>query len=228
MPPKIVLIRHAQGYHNVDNNLPDPKLTPLGESQCLTLRESLRQRFDAVPAQDVAVVVSPMVRTLQTASLALDWLAAKGVVFEANANWQEVSSDPCDVGTPLALHPAWPPIFTFDHLDPVWPDKTSPAATRYAPSRAAVVERGRRCLEDLYRRPEKLVFVVSHSAFLRAGCVGWWFFNGDYRIFEFEQGARQDGSRRVLVQDESTISGGLGLSRTCRVPLGDGLPDLSN
>ncbi|KID62727.1 phosphoglycerate mutase, partial [Metarhizium hybridum] len=256
MPPKIVLIRHAQGYHNVDNNLPDPQLTPLGESQCLALRDSLRRRFDAVPAQDTAVVVSPMVRTMQTAVLALDWLAAKGVVFEASADWQgellpsplplktradmepwtipplnarvaENSADPCDVGTPLArLQPAWPQI-SFARLDPVWPDKTSAAATRYAHARSAVVERGRLCLEDLYRRPEKVVFVVSHSGFLRAGCVGWWFFNSDYRIFEFEDRLGEDG-RRVVRQDESTLEGGLGLSWAERVPLGDGLPDLRN
>ncbi|EXV01061.1 histidine phosphatase superfamily (branch 2) [Metarhizium robertsii] len=227
MPPKIVLIRHAQGYHNVDNNLPDPQLTPLGESQCLALRDSLRRRFDALPAQDTAVVVSPMVRTMQTAVLALDWLAAKGVVFEASADWQENSSDPCDVGTPLArLQPAWPQI-SFARLDPVWPDKTSAAATRYAHARSAVVERGRLCLEDLYRRPEKVVFVVSHSGFLRAGCVGWWFFNSDYRIFEFEDRLGEDG-RRVVRQDESTLEGGLGLSWAERVPLGDGLPDLRN
>jgi broad specificity phosphatase PhoE len=52
------------------------------------LRESLRQRFDSVPAKDIAVIVSPMIRTMQTASLALDWLSSKGVVFEANADWQ--------------------------------------------------------------------------------------------------------------------------------------------
>lgn len=144
-----------------------------------------------------------------------------------NAKVAENSADPCDVGTPLArLQPAWPQI-SFARLDPVWPDKTSAAATRYAHARSAVVERGRLCLEDLYRRPEKVVFVVSHSGFLRAGCVGWWFFNSDYRIFEFEDGLGEDG-RRVVRQDESTLEGGLGLSWAERVPLGDGLPDLRN
>lgn len=28
MPPKIVLIRHAQGYHNVDNKSPPPSHPP--------------------------------------------------------------------------------------------------------------------------------------------------------------------------------------------------------
>lgn len=29
-----------------------------------------------------------MIRTMQTAALALDWLVEKGVVFEASADWQ--------------------------------------------------------------------------------------------------------------------------------------------
>lgn len=55
--------------------------------------------------------------------------------------------------------------------------------------------------------------------------MGWWFFNSDYRIFELGEGLGKDG-RRVVEQDESTIEGGLGLSWTERVPLGDGLPRL--
>lgn len=137
----------------------------------------------------------------------------------------ENSSDNCDVGTPVAqLKPSFPTV-DFSKVDPIWPDKTSSKATRYAHTASAIVERGRLCLESLHSRPEKLVFVVSHSGFLRVGCVGWWFFNSDYRIFEFEEGLDKDG-RRIVKQDESTIEGGLGLSWTERVPLGDGLPRL--
>ncbi|PHH84188.1 hypothetical protein CDD83_2336 [Cordyceps sp. RAO-2017] len=90
MPPQLVLIRHAQAQHNVDRDysIPDPALTDLGREQCAALRASLRQRFGDAAAADVAVVVSPMRRTLQTAELALDWLAERGVVFEASADWQ--------------------------------------------------------------------------------------------------------------------------------------------
>lgn len=71
-----------------DYSIHDPELTELGRSQCDDLRKSLKARFEHVAADDVAVVVSPMIRTLQTATLALDWLLDKDVVFEADANWQ--------------------------------------------------------------------------------------------------------------------------------------------
>lgn len=102
----------------------------------------------------------------------------------------------------------------------MWPDKTSPAGQRYAYTRGAVLARARRCIDELYRRPEKLVFVVSHSAFLRLGVVGWWFFNSDYRVFDFEG----EPGHLELRQRESTVSGGLGLSWTHRVVLGSELP----
>ncbi|KAK2606044.1 hypothetical protein QQS21_003562 [Conoideocrella luteorostrata] len=242
MPPKIVLIRHAQALHNVENklrpsspshsvtptntliqeySLRDPKLTQLGESQCQHLQESLFQRFGKVPIQDTAVIVSPMIRTMQSATLALDWLVDK-LPFEASADWQENSSQPCDTGSPIA-NPSPFPHITFADLDPVWPDKTSPSARRYFHTRSAIVERGRLVLEALFNRPEKLIFVVSHAGFLRVGVTGCYFMNSDYRIFDFEQGL-QDG-RRAIKQDESTIEGGLGLSLTKTVPLGEGLPD---
>lgn len=106
-------------------------------------------------------------------------------------------------------------------MDAVWLDKMSPAGRRYAYSRNAILARGRRVIEDLYKRPEKLVFVVSHSGFLRLSVTGWWFYNSDYRIFDFEG---QPGTLELKL-DESTISGGMGLSWTMQVELGSELPD---
>ncbi|KJZ77411.1 hypothetical protein HIM_03135 [Hirsutella minnesotensis 3608] len=269
MPPQIVLIRHAQALHNVDNTsplsfrrhahcpfcvaapcspcftaqelvgqaplhyaIPDPPLSEQGVEQCAALRASLKERFDAVPARSVAVVVSPMVRTLQTASLALDWLRDKGVAFEADADWQENSAKPCDTGSPVSSVAAAYPRVDFSRLDPVWPDKTSPAGARYADTRDAILARGAAALETLYRRPEDIVFVVSHSGFLRSGVCGWWFFNADYRVFRFDlrADAGADGitgqgkPRRALQQEESTLAGGMGLSWTHQVELGFELP----
>ncbi|PNY23183.1 Phosphoglycerate mutase [Tolypocladium capitatum] len=235
MPPQIVLIRHAQALHNIDNDraqdrsIPDPPLSDLGVRQCAALRASLAARFAGLSARDAAVLVSPMRRTLQTAALALDWLRDAGVAFEASADWQETSAAPCDTGSPVdQIAPSFPAT-DFGNVDPLWPDKTSRAAARYAYTRAAILARGRRCLDALHRRPEPVVFVVSHSAFLRLGVVGWWFFNGDYRVFEFADGELVDheagGRRRVVRQHEGTVAGGLGLSWTHTVELGSELPD---
>ena len=116
------------------------------------------------------------------------------------------------------------PSVNFSSVDPVFPDKSSLAGSRYFPTRAAVVARGQSCLRSLYDRPEKWVIVVSHSGFLRMGVVGWWFFNGDYRIFDFSGEPVADGPLK-LVQWESTLSGGLGHSWAEPVEIGEGLPD---
>lgn len=66
--------------------------------------------------------------------------------------------------------------------------------------------------------------------------MGWWFFNSDFRVFEFvdeEEGeiggeliaqSVGDGRRRVR-QRRETLEGGMGLSWTNRVELGSELPD---
>ncbi|KAF4335087.1 phosphoglycerate mutase [Fusarium beomiforme] len=160
-----------------------------------------------------------MRRTLQTAMLSLDWLVEKGVKIEGNADWQENSSKPCDTGSPISSVSSSFPKVNFSHVDALWPDKTSPSAERYWYTKNSILARGRQALEDLKERPEKLVFVVSHSGFLRLGVVGYWFFNSDYRVFDF------DGEGVSLKQQEATIAGGLGLSFTEPVALGLDLPE---
>jgi hypothetical protein len=131
---------------------------------------------------------------------------------------------PCDTGSPVSvLQPDFPKV-SFENVDDIWPDKTSPVARKYGYTKEAILERGKLCVERLYNRPERVVFVVSHSGFLRLGVVGWWFFNSDYRIFEFKD-AVLDDLRARLSQDEDTITGGLGLSWTHRVELGFEIPN---
>lgn len=107
----------------------------------------------------------------------------------------------------------------FTNVDPIFPQKDKPTTTAkaYHYTRPSVLGRGKRCIANLTARKEKFVFVVSHSAFLRLGVVGWGFENADYRIFEIE-----GGELRV---DEGTVMGGLGLSCTERFELGKGLPE---
>jgi hypothetical protein len=113
-------------------------------------------------------------------------------------------------------------------LDPVFPDKTSPAGRDYRYTKVGILTRGQRALQKLYDRPEKVIIVVSHSGFLRMSIAGSWFYNADYRIFDFaprEEGAIAQPYR--LVQHESTLisGGGLGKSFKDLVVLGEGLPD---
>ncbi|KAK4235213.1 histidine phosphatase superfamily [Achaetomium macrosporum] len=227
MPPTLILVRHAQALHNVENNLHDPELTELGRKQCTELKENLMPRISR--DLDVGLIlVSPMKRTIETALLAFGELVQRGIPIVAHAGWQENSSQPCDTGNPLSsLSPLFPQV-DFSRVDPIFPDKTSPAAALYHYTRRAVLARGQAVLRELRGRPEKAVIVVSHSSFLRTGVTGHYFMNADYRIFDFVEAADGDGQDGVVVrlrQWEETSRGGMGWSWEMAVPLGDGLPD---
>ncbi|KAM0236740.1 hypothetical protein ACHAPO_004781 [Fusarium lateritium] len=221
MSPTVVLIRHAQDY-----TLPDPPLTDEGKLQCANLRENLISTFskDVDNPGDIAIIVSPMRRTLQTAMLSMDWLVERGVKIEGDADWQENSDKPCDTGSQISIVSKDFPQVNFSTVDAVWPEKRSPAGRRYAYTKESILARGKRALEGLYKRPEKLIFVVSHAGFLRLGVVGYWFFNSDYRVFDFEAERNAEGELRV-VQQERTLAGGLGLSWKDPVALGTDLPE---
>lgn len=65
-------------------------LTKLGHQQCDALRSNLEKRFarEIEASGNIAVIASPMRRTLETTLRSLDWVLARGVTIEANADWQ--------------------------------------------------------------------------------------------------------------------------------------------
>jgi hypothetical protein len=90
------------------------------------------------------------------------------------------------------------PQFDWSTVDPVFPAKEG----LYAFSKAALVNRGNECRRWLKSRPEKVIAVVSHSAFLKTVVSGLAFANVDFRIFEFAEGHEDEGGK--LVQWELT------------------------
>ncbi|TGJ84762.1 hypothetical protein E0Z10_g4021 [Xylaria hypoxylon] len=226
MPPTLILIRHAQAEHNVtkDYSIHDPSLTKLGREQCVSLRKGLME--DPLAQQAELIITSPMRRTIQTSLDTVDWLIEKGAKIQADAHWQENSVKPCDVGSTISKVADEFPGIDYSTVDPVWPDKTSPAGSRYHYTKTAIIARAQAALQKLYERPEKVIVVVSHSGFLRMGVTGCWFFNADYRVFEFAARG-SPGSPYQLEQHAATKEkgGGLGWSRTVQIPLGFGLPD---
>ncbi|OTA70783.1 phosphoglycerate mutase-like protein [Hypoxylon sp. EC38] len=226
MPPTVILVRHAQALHNAEKNfmIHDPDLTEEGHEQCADLRKSLMENPLAQQAE--AIIVSPLRRTIQTALRSVDWLIEKGVKIEADAAWQENSVKPCDTGSPVDKLSQEFPMVDFSRVDPVFPDKTSPAASKYHFTKAAILNRAQSALKSLYARPEKVVIVVSHSAFLRLAVSGYWYFNADYRIFDFAPvNSIEDNFQ--LEQHESTREkgGGLGRSWIDPIVLGSELPE---
>lgn len=71
------------------HHLHDPDLSALGFEQLKTLKDSLMN--NPVAQNAGLIVTSPMRRTCQTALGSLDWLIAKGVKIQADAEWQGMS-----------------------------------------------------------------------------------------------------------------------------------------
>lgn len=162
--------------------------------------------------------------------------SSKLLVISPTKNNLENSNHPCDTGSPASLlallkdnHTKFQfasPAFDFSAIHPLWPDKTSSPAARslFGYTRSAILGRARRALEKLRQRPEDLIFVFTHSAFLRTAVTSWWYFNADYRIFEFDDEGT-DGGLVPLKMDQSTLEGGMGWSWAKRVEVGCELPD---
>ena len=172
------------------------------------------------------ILVSPMRRTLQTAVLALDWLMENGVRSEAHAAWQETSHHPCNVGSPIDTMKEEFPVIDFSHVDPVFPDRLSPEAVFYEWSKKAILHRAQVCLKDLAQRPEKVILVVSHAAFMANAVTGCAFGNADYRIFDFEEPeSEQDTYRLKEWHQTRETHGGMGWSWDVMVELGHDCPE---
>lgn len=136
----------------------------------------------------------------------------------------ENSAKPCDTGSSIDALKAEFPQVDFSQVDPVYPDKTSPAGSKYAYNKEALLARGQSSLGELYSRPEKAIIVVSHSGFLRQSVTGNWYFNADYRIYDFVERSSSDEPFK-LKQWELTEKGrgGMGWSWDETVEVGDGL-----
>lgn len=217
MPPTLILIRHAQALHNVagDWSFHDPKLSDLGEQQSRELHESL-QASELANKVDL-IVVSAMRRTLQTATIGLDWLIQKGVKVLPDAMWQENCDKPCDTGSEISVMQKEFPGIDFSAVDPTYPDKTTNLSSNpYAFTQKAILARGQTCLKALYDRPEKVIAVVSHSGFLRTAVCNRAFFNADWRVFGFDEEAMRNDEegKFILKESEETerMGGGMGRS----------------
>lgn len=162
----IYLIRHAQSEFNAafDPEKPDPMifdapLSPLGEQQATNTGTNIHE-LDIID-----VIVSPMTRTLQTASL----IFGNNRVFKINAMVREQLTHSCDVGSPPHALARDYPHLDFDHLDQCWwhnngknnreitvePDET-------------LQQRADGFAEFLLQNRIRSTAIVSHGNFIRA------------------------------------------------------------
>ena len=117
---------------------------------------------------------------------------------------EENASVPCDTGSPVSVSESEYPGFDFSGIEAPYPAKTGP----FAYTHDAVKQRGVDARKWLKSRPEQLIVVVTHSAFLRTSVVWRRFANADYRVFTFSD----DSDSVELIEDELTESGGMGRS----------------
>ncbi|KAI6088683.1 phosphoglycerate mutase-like protein [Hypoxylon rubiginosum] len=175
MAPIIHLVRHAQGYHNlneVNQQIPDPDLTPLGITQC----EELCRRFDAHD-KITHLVASPLRRTLYTClkSFAPVFDAGKKVVALPDA--QEISILPCDIGSePSKLEKEFAGLVDLHLVKEGWNDKS--IDSKYYPSPAKLEERSRAVrlwLRELASKAgdDAQIVLVTHGGILHFLTQDW-------------------------------------------------------
>ena len=162
MAPKIHLVRHAQGFHNLcqtNSNIHDPLLTPRGKEQCTELQAN----FPYHAGMDL-IVSSPIRRTLYTSLLSFEHdIKTKGLTIIAFPEVQETSDLPCDTGSSpeeLAQEFSGKPI-DFSLVTHGWNVKTG----RWSPTKEAIAQRALEAREWLIRRPESEIVVVTHGNF---------------------------------------------------------------
>ncbi|KIX96344.1 uncharacterized protein Z520_08122 [Fonsecaea multimorphosa CBS 102226] len=224
--PQIHLVRHAQGFHNLGSefhSLPDPRLTPLGESQCATLREL---HFPPERQQSLSLITaSPLTRTLHTALLsfspALKSDAKCKPTILAIPDAQETSDYPCDTGSDIDVlrsfcaEQNWPVDLSL--LTPSWNVKT--LNNRYSPASQAIKTRARDCRRLLRQKARELaesgdedvqIVLVTHGGYLHyltddwedAGkLLGTGWENTEHRTYHFEHAFDSDSDGEAFLME---------------------------
>lgn len=175
----IHLVRHAQGFHNltaINQQIPDPYLTPTGTEQCGALRASF-PHHDRI----THLVASPMRRTLQTCQQSFRPAVDAGKKVLAQPLVQEVSTLPCDTGSePEVLRAEFGAWADVGLVEKGWNNKAagSPWAPRVealeARARAARVwlrELGRQWVAEGNGGAD--IVVTSHGGFLHFLTQDW-------------------------------------------------------
>ena len=170
----IHFIRHAQGQHNLaihddpynwhfGTNLLDPVLTTTGMRQCEEFAENTAQCLNNVQL----VVVSPMNRTIQTATRTLPQLVNRVQWIALESVREQVGTHSCDQRMPLSWHRANYRHVNFDGItfdsDML---KTAYQQCDSSEPSSHVIQRCMEFIKWLSNRPEQEIVVVSHYNFL--------------------------------------------------------------
>ncbi|OSS53667.1 hypothetical protein B5807_00708 [Epicoccum nigrum] len=164
MTPRAVhFIRHAQGYHNIDNDqtIPDPDLTPKGIKQC----EHLAQTFPYFDRINL-VCASPIRRAIQTAQTSMSpFLQSGQKKILALPLAQEAPAEPANTPSGIKrLQDEYGAIADFSRCLEL-SDYDSKTGT-FAPDNRSLEGRAQALRRFLRDREEEEIVVVSHGQFL--------------------------------------------------------------
>jgi len=223
--PRIHLVRHAQGFHNLGfefHSLPDPKLTPLGESQCAALQS---KHFPPQSQSNISLVTaSPLSRTLHTAHLTFSPALSNGKcqpLILAVPDAQETSDFPCDTGSDVDVlrgiiaEQNWKVDLSL--VNEGWNIKT--VNNRYSPASRAIQRRARDARILLRQKARELaeagdedveIVLVAHGGYLhyltddwedsdKLAGTGWE--NCEFRTYTFERDFMSDSDEEAYFSE---------------------------
>lgn len=227
----IHIVRHGQGFHNVAGDVDhmaymswdylDASLTQMGWTQSEALHAHLEKT--GIKAQVELVVVSPLLRTLQTAAgvwgdgpvvdesatpLMVGGVgkvshaaiaAPKGLKFVANEYCREQSGvHPCDRRSSISSYKKQFPVVDFSEVstdeDTWWKETQRETAEE-------LFTRARTFVRWLLDRPESRIAIVSHSSFIFHMCHLFGSDCSDLVRKEIQTGFRNCEMRSVVISD---------------------------
>ena len=162
----IYFTRHAQSYHNIDNDysIADSPLTDLGRDQSRRLNPQTRETIQST-AQ--IILCSPLRRPMQTMLEGyphlVERLTKEGKPPILLTNLQEVNAFPCDTGSEpdLLINNDEFKSLDFSNVEPGWTSKKG----IYDPVNAG--ERAKWVRNYIRNRQEKEIVVVANGDILR-------------------------------------------------------------
>jgi broad specificity phosphatase PhoE len=162
MPPRVHLVRHAQGFHNVSpegHALVDPQLTDAGKEQCRRLQRDF-PFFGSISL----ILASPNTRAIYTALIGFDeQIRRRGLKVVAMLDLQPTSDRQCDTGVSrheVAREFEGQPV-DLSFVTPGWECKRG----RWKATEEATRKKTREVVEWIAAREEDIV-TLSHREFL--------------------------------------------------------------
>ncbi|KAK4630452.1 hypothetical protein CLAFUW4_08615 [Fulvia fulva] len=162
MPPKVHIVRHAEGFHNCSKGgegIHDPFLTEKGQEQC----RELCSQFSEHDKIDL-LMASPMKRTIQTCQTSFAPVVARGHKILLMPLAQESSNEPMDTGSSEEqLKDTFGDLIDTSRLElfPYWHSNKG----QFDTDGVSQIERALHLRNVLKGRPEKNIVLVTHGSF---------------------------------------------------------------